>query len=73
MNETTSRMVTYREFETNAILANAIQLGANCIRSIEGNEIADGVGGERMSQQELMDTLGAKINSYLMNPNQGSN
>lgn len=57
-----------RQYETTLVLANAVQLSTNVIRSIAGNDIADGVGGEPMTRTELADTLAAKIGGYLMNP-----
>jgi hypothetical protein len=60
-----------REYETSAVLANAIQAGANVIRRVAGNDIADGFDGEQITSDELNSTLAAKINSYLMNPTGG--
>lgn len=60
-----------REYETTAVLANAVQAGANVVRRVAGNDIADGFDGEQLSTDELNATLSAKLNSYLMNPTGG--
>lgn len=70
MSEETT-MVQSRQYENMAILANSVQLAGNVIRKVAGNEIADGFGGAPLSQDELNDTLAAKINGYLMNPTGG--
>lgn len=57
-----------REYQTRVILANSVQLSGDVIRRIVGNEIADSVEGEPLSNQELFTTLAAKTNSYLLNP-----
>jgi len=73
MSEETSsgQAITSRQYENTAILSNAIQLGCNVIRNIAGNEVADGFGGERISSDELHDTMAAKVNAYLPNPTGG--
>lgn len=64
-------MIQSRQYGNLAVLANSVQLAANVVRKVAGNDIADGFGGEQLSQDELNDTLAAKINSYLMNPTGG--
>jgi hypothetical protein len=66
-----SEEIKSREYETTAVLSNAVQAGANVIRRVAGNDIADGFDGEQISGDELHATLTAKINSYLKNPTGG--
>ena len=63
--------VKTREYETLVVLSNAVQLGANVIRDVAGNDIADGYDGERLDSAELNNTMAAKIKSYLKNPTVG--
>lgn len=60
-----------REYETSAVLINAVQAASNVIRRVAGNDIADGFDGEMISGDTLHATLTAKINSYLKNPTGG--
>lgn len=69
MSENT--MIQTRQYQNLAILANSVQLAGNVVRKVAGNDIADGFGGAALSQDELNDTLAAKINGYLMNPTGG--
>jgi hypothetical protein len=64
-------MIQTRQYHNLTILANSVQLAGNVVRKVAGNEIADGFGGTQLSQEELNDTLAAKINGYLMNPTGG--
>lgn len=66
-----SEQIKQHEYETTAVLANAVQAGANVVRRVAGNEIADGFDGEQISSDELHSTLSAKLKSYLMNPTGG--
>lgn len=59
------------DYETHLLLANAVQLGADVIDEIAGDDIAEGPGGEKLSKPEIVDLLSAKVNSYLMNPTGG--
>lgn len=60
-----------REYETTAVLTNAVQAGANVIRRVAGNDIADGFEGEQLSADELHATLTAKLQSHLKNTTGG--
>ena len=54
-----------RDYKNLTILSNGIQLGADTIAKISGNEIADGVDGQPLSRDELLRTMAAKIQSYI--------
>jgi hypothetical protein len=56
------------EYETLAVLSNATQAGANIVRKVAGNDVADGFDGEQLTAEELNATFTAKLNGYLMNP-----
>lgn len=63
--------VTTREFESTTVLSNATQVACDVVKRVSGNEIADGFGGEEITDDELTQLIGAKINSYLKNPSVG--
>lgn len=65
--------VTTKEYETLAVVANAVQLGTDVIHAVAGNEIANSIDGEPLEMGEISDTLAAKLNGYLMNPAKGDN
>lgn len=47
------------------VLSNAVSASTAVIQKIAGNDIADGVGGESLSTDELNNMLAAKIGSYV--------
>lgn len=59
-----------REHRHRAILANAVELSSNTIRQITGNEVASGIDGQTISNQQMANVLASKIQSYLLNPTQ---
>lgn len=56
-----------QDFRNLAILANGVQLSADVITMIAGNEIADGFGGSELTRSELHRTLSAKLQHYIRN------
>ncbi len=59
---------TVRQVETAAVLANAIEFGSCIIKSVVGNEVADGFDNEALQTEELQQLMGAKLTGYLRNP-----
>lgn len=60
-----------KEFESTTVLSNATQVACEVIKKVSGNEVADGFGGEQLSEDELSQLVGAKIGGYLKNPSVG--
>lgn len=63
--------VKARDYESLAVLSNAVQAASNIVRKVAGNDVANGFNGEPITQDELSGVLTAKINGYLMNPKAG--
>lgn len=56
------------EHNNRVTLANAVELSSGVVREIAGDEIADGIDGDILSNRELTNVLSSKILSYLINP-----
>lgn len=56
-----------RDFRNLVILSNGVQVSADVIEKIAGNEIADGFGGSELTRSELNRTLSAKLQHYIHN------
>lgn len=69
--QTESGQVSVKEFESAVVLSNASQVACEVIKKVSGNEVADGFGGEELSDGELSQLVTAKLGSYLKNPSVG--
>lgn len=62
-----SNQQRWKLYYSRAMLANCVELSANVVTEIVGNEVSDTIEGERVTRKELAQTLAKKIDSYLLN------